>query len=44
LHVVIAVDGGQKGFDFFQIGGAQAGRVNGVFRLVAQFGLGRVIN
>lgn len=32
------VNGGQKGFYFFQLLGAQAGWVNGVFGRVAQLG------
>ena len=38
LHVVVAVDGSQEGFHFFQRVGAQAAGVHRVLGLVAQLG------
>ena len=38
LHVVVVVDGPQKGFDFFELFGAQVGRVDWVLGFVAQLG------
>ena len=38
LHVVIGVNGGQKGLDFFQLTGAQGGRGYGVLGFVPELG------